>query len=214
MTNAKPGRDGPHMWAMIQTFKPYNEWKTTSAFKSIDQMFQKGEPVSTHTIARAIFSANRELKNNPSNQTKTKETKGPKKVTFADAPPGEGSPKPKCRRFPHEIRDAYEEMDMWYTPEDEERFEMDFESLRALREVELKVKRNNNKVTVARRKFPNRNTVPCAQPATQQAQALVPPKTNPIPRAQAKPQHNQSEVVATRQAAKEDPPQLPSRTNQ
>ena len=125
MTNAEPGRDGPHkVWSKIQTCNQYNEWKTTSAFKSIDQMFQKGE-LSTRTITGAIISANRELKNNPSNQTKTKETKGPKKVTFADAPPGEGSPKPTCRRFPQELRDAYEEMDMWYTPEDEERFEID-----------------------------------------------------------------------------------------
>ena len=75
MTNAEPGRDGPHkLWARIQIFTEYNEWKTTSAFKSIDQMFQKGEPVSTHTITGAIISANKELKNNPSNQTKTKET--------------------------------------------------------------------------------------------------------------------------------------------
>ena len=94
MTNDEPGRDGPHnMWARIQNFKPYNEWKTTSAFKSIEQMFQKGEPVSTYQITSAIFSANRELKNNPSNQTKSKETEEetesrPKKVTFADAPPG------------------------------------------------------------------------------------------------------------------------------
>ena len=94
MTNAEPGRDGPLiLWAKIQTLQPFNEWKTTSAFKSIDQMFQKGEPVSTHTITGAIISANKELKNNPSNQTKTKETKGPKKVTFAEAPQGEGSPK-------------------------------------------------------------------------------------------------------------------------
>ena len=96
-------------------------------------MFQKGEPVSTYQITSAIISANRELKNNPSNQTKTKETEEemasrPKKVTFAEAPQGEGSPKSKCRKFSHEIRDAYEEMDLRYTSEDNDRFEVDFSS--------------------------------------------------------------------------------------
>ena len=61
MTNDEPGRDGLHnMWARIHKIKPYNEWKTTSAFKWIDQMFQKGEPVSMHTITGAIISANKE----------------------------------------------------------------------------------------------------------------------------------------------------------
>jgi hypothetical protein len=53
-------------------------------------MFQQGEPVSTNQIWSAIINANRELKNNSSKQTKTKETEEetesrPKKVTFADA---------------------------------------------------------------------------------------------------------------------------------
>ena len=205
-----------------------NEIKTTSAYKSIAQLIQQGQPISPSKILENVTKANEELNANPSEQTKTDETekkhetqrRAPAapdehiKVTFAEAPPGEGAQKlsqpgegsrRRCRRFPEEIRDAYKEMDMWYTPEDDERFETDFESLRALREVELTVERNNNKVTVARRKFPNRKTVPCAQPVKQQARALVPPKANSISRAQAKPQHNQSEVVATRQAAKEDP---------
>ena len=99
MTNDEPGRDGPHnMWAKVQQLKQYNELKTTSALKSIEKMFQQGEPVSKKQITSAIISAYRELKNNPSNQTKTKETEEetesrPKKVTFAEAPPGEGSPK-------------------------------------------------------------------------------------------------------------------------
>ena len=182
MTNAEPGRDGPHtLWARIQTLKPYNEWKTTSAFKSIDQMFQKGEPVSTHTITGAIISANKESKNNPSNQTKTKETKGPKKVTFAEAPPGEGSPKSNCRKFSHEIRDAYEKMDMWYTIEDEDRFEVDFSSYRAMKELEKETEAKP-KVTVQRRKFPHKQIVPCAKPTQQQIQSLDPPKAVSTPK--------------------------------
>ena len=88
-------------------------------------MFLQGEPVTKEQILRATFSANKELKNNPSKQTKTKETEEetesrPKKVTFADAPPGKGSPKSTCRRFSRKIRDAYEKMNMWYTVEDED----------------------------------------------------------------------------------------------
>ena len=180
-----------------------NEIKTTSAYKSIAQLIQQGQPISLSKIRETVIKANEELNANPSEQTKTEGTekkhemqkRAPAapdehiKVTFAEAPPGEGAQKlsqpgegykRRCRRFPEEIRDAYKEMDMWHTPEDEDRCEMDFKSLRALREVELTVKRNNNKVTVARRKFPNRKTVPCAQPVKQQAQALVLPKITPI----------------------------------
>ena len=158
MTNDEPGRDGPHkLWATIQQSKRHNWLKTTSAFKSIERMIQQGEPVSKEQILRAMFSANMEMKNNPSKQTTTKETeeemKKPRKVTFANAPPGEGSPKSKCRRFPREIREEYEKLDMWYTEEDEDQFEVDWESHCAMMEIEKELE-TNPKVTVQQRKVP------------------------------------------------------------
>ena len=189
MTNDEPGRDGPHnMWAKIQKLKKYNEWKTTSAFKSIEQLFQQGEPVSKDQIKRAMFSATEELTNNPSKQKKTEEEteKKPKKVTFAEAPPGEGSQKGKgasrkCRRFSDETRDAYEDMDMWYTREDEDRFEVDIESYRAMKEFEKETEAKT-KVTVQRRKFLNKQIVPCANPIWQQTQLSDPPKAVSTPK--------------------------------
>ena len=172
MTNDEPGRNGPHdLWAKLQQSKQYNKWKTTSAFKSIERMFLQGEPVTKEQILRATFSANKELKNNPSKQTKTKETEEetesrPKKVTFADAPPGEGSPKSTCRRFSREIRDAYEKMNMWHTVEDEDRAEVDWKSHCALMEVEKEIE-TSPKVTVPRRKFPKNQIAPCAKPVQQ-----------------------------------------------
>ena len=201
-----------------QTKQRVNEIKTTSAYKSAAQLIQQGQPFSVRTTVEnylTLVKANEELKTNPSEQTKTEEREKkhetqrrapavpdePLKVTFNESPPGEGSRR-RCCKFSYEIQDAYEEMNMWYTPEDEDRFETDFASLQALREVELTVTQNNNKVVVARRKFPSRKTVPCAKPVKQQAQSLVPPKANSTSRPQAKPHHNQSEEVAKRQATK------------
>ena len=102
-------------------------------------------------------------------------------MTFADAPPGKGSPKSNCRKFSYKIRDAYEEMDLWYTVEDKDRFALDNSSYPAMKEVKKEVK-TKTKVTVQQRKFTNKQIAPCAKPVQQQIQSSDPPKAVSTPK--------------------------------